>query len=67
MEYGIDTKRLRELVAGNGKPITVQVELMGMQRSRFYAYLNGKRCPTVKKLCMIADYYGVTTDYLLGR
>lgn len=30
-------------------------------------YENGKRTPTLDKLEALADYYGVSTDYLLGK
>lgn len=30
-------------------------------------YENGKRTPTLDKLEALADYYGVTTDYLIGK
>lgn len=30
-------------------------------------YELGMRDPTLAVLCRMADYYGVTTDYLLGR
>lgn len=30
-------------------------------------YELGSREPTASVLCRMADYYGVTTDYLLGR
>lgn len=30
-------------------------------------YETGKRIPTAEMLMKIADFYGVTTDYLLGR
>lgn len=30
-------------------------------------YENGVHCPDFNMLCRIADYFGVTTDYLLGR
>lgn len=30
-------------------------------------YENGNRTPTLDKLEALADYYGVTTDYLIGK
>lgn len=35
--------------------------------STYQNYETGKRLPTAEILMKIADYYGVTTDYLLGR
>lgn len=33
----------------------------------FHELVKGKHDPTPATLCKIADYYGVSTDYLLGR
>lgn len=30
-------------------------------------YENNQHLPDIEKLIMLADYFGVTTDYLLGR
>ncbi len=30
-------------------------------------YENGTNEPTLATICRMADYFGVTTDYLLGR
>lgn len=35
--------------------------------STYQNYETGKRLPTAEILMKIADFYGVTTDYLLGR
>ena len=35
--------------------------------STYQNYESGKRLPTAEILMQIADFYGVTTDYLLGR
>ena len=31
------------------------------------AYEKGKHYPEVRNLMILADYFGVSTDYLLGR
>lgn len=36
-------------------------------RSTVCHYESGKEEPTIKSLCALADYFGVTTDQLLGR
>ena len=36
-------------------------------KSAVSMYENGKRIPETNLLCILADYFGVTTDYLLGR
>lgn len=39
----------------------------GMNFSTYQNYESGKRIPTADILIKLADFYGVTTDYLLGR
>lgn len=40
---------------------------MGISRYAIYTYESGKAFPTVEGLLALADYFDVTTDYLLGR
>ncbi len=35
--------------------------------SSISAYEQGRYLPTLANLCILADFYGVSTDYLLGR
>lgn len=42
-------------------------EASGISYSTYQNYEAGKRLPTAEILMQIADFYGVTTDYLLGR
>ena len=35
--------------------------------SSISAYEQGRYLPTLTNLCILADFYGVSTDYLLGR
>lgn len=39
----------------------------GISYSTYQNYEAGKRVPTADILITLADFYGVTTDYLLGR
>ena len=57
-------KRLREK-----RSITQDVvaEAIGVSRVAYTNYENGNRKPDFAKLQKLADYFGVTTDYLLGR
>lgn len=41
-------------------------EKLGITRSALKNYETGFRKPRYDTLCVIADFYGVTTDYLLG-
>lgn len=40
---------------------------IGISFSTYQNYESGSRVPTVEMLIKIADFYGVTTDFLLGR
>lgn len=42
-------------------------EALGMSQATITSWENGKRIPDIEMLVKLADYFGVTTDYLLGR
>ena len=42
-------------------------EALGIAERSYQRYENAEREPTASVLVKMADYYGVTTDYLLGR
>lgn len=42
-------------------------EASGISFSTYQNYETGKRIPTAEILIKLADFYNVTTDYLLGR
>lgn len=60
-------KRLRELRKKDRKSCKVLSELCGLTPGAIGKYERGEVMPTVESLEAIADYFGVTTDYLLGR
>lgn len=43
------------------------VAYLGIDRTTYVKYENGASEPDNETLIKIADYYGVTTDFLLGR
>ena len=49
-----------------GKTQKQVAEHLGIDPSSYCGYEKGKRRPDPDKLRMIADFLGVTTDYLLG-
>ena len=62
--------RLRELREKHTKPIrsmSVTSELIGLNKSALAKYERGERLPGADALRKIADYYEVSTDYILGR
>ncbi len=42
-------------------------EASGISYNTYQNYEAGKRMPPAETLIILADFYGVTTDYLLGR
>lgn len=40
---------------------------LGVSRYAVYAYEKGKSAPSLDGLIMLADYFDVSVDYLLGR
>ncbi len=48
----------------NGKELALAV---GVRPTTVYNLLNGKRQPSIEVLVRFADYFKVSTDYLLGR
>lgn len=42
-------------------------EAVDISINTYQNYETGKRIPTAEMLIKLADFYGVTTDYLLGR
>lgn len=57
-------KLLRENIGCNQKEMA---KLLGLTHQSYNHYENGKREPDNETLKMIADYFNVSIDYLLGR
>lgn len=57
---------LRKLIAQKGTTITALSKTLGISRQAVSQYTDGTGQPNVDKLTMIADYFGVSADYLLG-
>ena len=56
-----------ELLQRNGVSPYQVSKATGIAQSVFSSWKNGISKPKADKLKKIADYFGVTTDYLLGR
>ncbi|PZM61859.1 helix-turn-helix domain-containing protein [Paenibacillus dendritiformis] len=56
-------KRLRGIKKKNQQEVADE---LGISRSTYSGYESGQREPDFDTLRMIADYFEVTTDYLLG-
>lgn len=60
-------KNLRELRKSKNISLKKLGEIIGVSESAVSQYENSKREPDYKTLSKLADYFGVSTDYLLGR
>jgi transcriptional regulator with XRE-family HTH domain len=58
-------ERFKELRDEKGETQTKLAEVLGITAQALSYYVNGRE-PNFDLLCDIADYYGITTDYLLG-
>lgn len=59
--------RIRELREQSGLSQKEIAEELSMQLTQYRRYENGERKPAIDFLIQIADMYGVTLDYLVGR
>jgi len=64
MEFG---KRLKALRKGKRLKQVEMAEIMGITDRQYQRYEYGKVNVPATVLNFFADYFGVTTDYLLGR
>ena len=60
-------ERLRELRKERHVTQKDMGEILGIQLRSYQFYESGDRRPDYEKLVALADYFDVTTDYLLGR
>lgn len=60
-------QRLRRLRERQGKSRVVLSQLCGLPSTAIRRYERGECKPTLDSLIAIADYFGVSIDYLLGR
>lgn len=63
-EFPVRLRKLRERRRINQKALG---ECCGLSKNIIGKYEKGEREPTVKSLIKIADFFEVSTDYLLGR
>ena len=59
--------RIKELRKQNNKTQQEIAEFLNMTQVTYGRYELGVHEPTLETLCKLADYYGVTVDYLIGR
>ncbi|HFR3621389.1 TPA: helix-turn-helix domain-containing protein [Streptococcus suis] len=61
----ITFERIKELAKKQGLSINSLEERLGYSRNTIYNLKNSK--PSTERISEIADYFNVSTDYLLGR
>lgn len=57
--------RIKKLCKQHDMNVYQLEEALGFGRNTIYQW--NKRIPGIDKLQLVADYFGVSTDYLLGR
>lgn len=60
-------KRIRDLREDNDKTQTEIAEHLGISQTMYARYERGANELPIRHLIKLADYYGVSTDYILGR
>ena len=59
--------RLQELRKSHGLKAEQLADILGVNRRTFVYYESGEREPSVEQLGLLADYFHVSVDYLVGR
>ena len=62
----MEIKRLRDLREDNDKTQQFIADILNMHRSVYRRYESGERETPAWVVVKLADYYQVSTDYLLG-
>lgn len=60
-------QRIRDLREDNDQKQQTIAKLLGITQPQYHLYESGKREIPLHMAIMLADYYGVTLDYLAGR
>lgn len=66
-EFGCRLRKLREGFSNPIRSMTVTSQLIGLHPDALRRYERGEAEPNRSALEKIADYYGVSIDYLVGR
>lgn len=61
------TERLKELRSAQNLTQSAVADLLNITREAYSMYETGKRQLSYDSLCLLAEFYHVSTDYLLGR
>ena len=61
------SERVKELRLKNHMTQVALGKILGVRQDAISTYENGKFYPEVRNLLILADYFGVSLDYLVGR
>lgn len=60
-------ERIRELMKEEGLNQVRLAEMIGVKQNTISAWLLEKKEPCITSLWLLADYFNVSIDYLIGR
>lgn len=60
-------ERIRELMRIENLTQVALAERVGVKQNTISAWLSGKKEPCIRSLWLLADYFEVSVDYLIGR
>lgn len=60
------SERLRDLRKEKGLSIMQVSQATGLSQTAIVYWENGQRVPNAQAVVVLAEFYGVSTDYLLG-
>ena len=63
----IVAERIRELMKVEGISQYALAKKLGISQSTICNWLNGKKEPIIESLWKLADFFGETIDYIVGR
>ncbi len=63
----IIAERIKELMKEEKLNQTRLAEKIGVKQNTISAWVLGKKEPSIKSLWLLADYFNVDIDYLVGR
>ena len=63
----IVAERIKELMKVEGISQYALAKKLGISQSTICNWLNGKKEPSIESLWKLADFFGETIDYIVGR
>ncbi len=63
----IVVERIRELMQEEGLNQSKLAEKIGVKQNTISAWLLGKKEPSIRSLWLLADYFNVDIDFIVGR